>query len=84
MRRLASGNVDDDEDDMIDDYDSEDDDEDISNAARKLNVFCVSSAEFLKIKFPKRSKKDGPPTVSASFAIQERYLNDNPPRVAWN
>ena len=70
MRRLASGNVDDEDDDMIDDYDSEDDDDDISNAAEKLNVFCVSSAEFLKIKFPKRSKKDGPPTVSANVAIQ--------------
>ena len=54
MRRLARSNVsDDDDDDMIDDYNSEDDDDDISNAAKKLNVFCVSSANFLKIKFPK-------------------------------
>ena len=67
MRRLASFN---DDDDMNDDYDSEDDDENIINAAEKLNVFCVSSAEFLKIKFPKRSQKDGPPTVSTNLDIQ--------------
>ena len=76
MRRLASGNDDDDDDDMVDDYDSEDDDEHIVNAAKKLNVFCVSSGEFLKIKFPKRSKEDGPPTVSTNFYIQQRHLNN--------
>ena len=56
--------VDDDaDDDMIDDYDSEDDDENMLKTADKLKVFCVSSAEFLKMKFPKKSQ-DGPPTVS--------------------
>ena len=56
--------VDEDEDDeMMDDYDSDDDDENIRITADKLKVFCVSSAEFLKMKFPRRSSKDGPPIV---------------------
>ena len=54
-----------DEDDMVDDYDSENDDENIRSSGDKLRVFCVSSSEFLKLKFPKKAKKDGPPSVSS-------------------
>lgn len=45
-----------------DEFEDDDDDEDLAHAVQNLNVFCVSSTEYLKLchKLP----KDGPPAVS--------------------
>ena len=59
---MVQGEDDDDEEEE-DDYDDESD-EDLARAVENLNVFCVSSTEYLKLcnKLP----KDGPPMVGCS------------------
>jgi hypothetical protein len=61
MKRKAAGinGVEEIDDDL---YDSDNDDEEIRNLAKNLNVFCVSSTEYQKIK--NTTMDDGPPTVS--------------------
>ncbi len=67
-----SGEIDDDEDNM-DDLDSDDEDEEnIRDAVEKLKVFCVSSAEYIKLKFPRN--KDGAPTVSLTNLDKKHHF----------